>query len=66
MNKRDLVSIINLTDKVEQLLLKHNELELYDIEIKRYPGHKNFTIILKDVNSETYTILDPQDLGINI
>jgi len=66
MNKRDLVSIINLTDKVEQLLLKHNELKLYDIEIKRYVGDKNFTIVLKDVNSETYTILDPSDLGINI
>ena len=66
MNKQTLWDIIRLTVEVENLLLKHGELDLYNVRVEYHPPNKNYTIVLKDVNSETYTILNPHHLGIDI
>lgn len=72
---KNISNIIDLTEdfqarriinEVEKLLRENNELDQYDVGIEWYAGDKNYSILLKDVNSETYTILDPEMLGINL
>ena len=50
---------------VERFLRANDELHKYDVGVEWYAG-ENYTIMLKDVNSETYTMLDPEMLGIEI
>lgn len=52
---------------VEILLKEHDQLDKYDVGVEWYDeGDQNYTIILKDLDTGSFTVLDPELLGIEL
>jgi len=51
---------------VERLLKENDQLDQYDVGIEWYDNNKHYCIMLKKRDTQIYTVLDPEMLGIEI